>query len=137
LIRSFVLAALVGAVLLPQAVTAEPNINCGYPLNNAERTYCGEQALLEAETEMAAAYEKALAKMRELDAPLPDELKGSPQALEEAQQAWTTYRDKDCFAYSYPFRAGTRGTISLLSCKIFLTRQRAEDLSGMIEDYDQ
>jgi len=137
LIRFLLLTPALLLALAQASASAEPNVNCGYPLNNSERTYCAEQALLQAETEMNAAYKEALTKMEDLDAPLPAHLKGSTKALEEAQQAWTTYRDKDCLAYSYPFRAGTRGTISLLTCKIFLTRQRAEDLSGMIEDFDQ
>ncbi|GGB39948.1 hypothetical protein GCM10011316_09990 [Roseibium aquae] len=137
MIRSFAFAALVGVAFFPCSVAAQSAIDCGYPLNNAERTFCAEQALLEAETEMAAAFGKALARMEELDEPLPEHLKGGPDALRAAQEAWTDYRDKDCLAYSYPFRAGTRGNMSRLTCMIFLTRQRGEDLLAMIEDYSQ
>ncbi len=111
------------------------NIDCGYPLNNSERTYCAEKALKEAEANMTAAYDRLHARLVEMDAELPEHLKGSPAALEEAQAAWKIYSDKDCNAYSFPFKGGTRGQELYRSCLIVLTMKRTEDLDATVEDY--
>lgn len=114
---------------------AQDNIDCGYPLNNSERTYCAEKALDEAEAKMKAAYGKLQALMIEIDSSLPEHLKGSPAALEDAQAAWETYREKDCTAYGFPFKGGTRGQELYRSCKIVITMQRTDDLTATLEDY--
>jgi len=117
------------------AVLADETIDCGYPLNESERAYCAEKALAQAETDLTAAYERALEKMTEVDASLPAHLKGSPDALKAAQSAWTDFREKDCAAYSFPFKGGTRGNELYRNCMIVMTMQRTDDLNAMVEDY--
>ena len=117
------------------AALADDKIDCGYPLNNSERTYCAEKALDQANQDLTAAYERALEKMSEVDASLPDHLKGSPDALKAAQEAWTDFREKDCTAYSFPFKGGTRGNELYRNCMIVMTMQRIDDLNAMVEDY--
>lgn len=123
--------------LLGAAVSAhaQENIDCGYPLNESERSYCADKALDEAEVKMKAAYERLRSLMIEIDDSLPEHLKGAPEALEEAQAAWDTYREKDCKAYGFPFRGGTRGNELYRSCKIVITMQRTDDLTATLEDY--
>lgn len=122
-------------LLAATGALAQDDIDCGYPLNADERNYCAQKALSEAEAALSAAYETTLATMGKLDAELPDHLKGSPEALKAAQDAWTDYRQKDCAAYAFPFRGGTRGDALYLSCMIITTMQRTEDLNAMVEDY--
>lgn len=129
------LCATSGVLVLAAKSSAQENIDCGYPLNNNERTYCADKALKEAEARMAAAYVKLHARVFELDNALPEHLKGSPKALEEAQAAWTDYADKDCKAYAFPFMGGTRGQDLYRNCKIVLTMKRTEDLTATLEDY--
>lgn len=117
------------------AAKAQENIDCGYPLNNNERTYCAEKALKEANASMEAAYEALHTKVVAMDDTLPDHLKGSPAALEEAQEAWLSYREKDCRAYSFPFMGGTRGNELFRNCMIVLTTLRTDDLTATLEDY--
>lgn len=114
---------------------ADETIDCGYPLNEAERTYCAEKALEKIETDMAAAFDRALAKMAEVDTSLPDEQKGSPAALETAQKAWAAFREKDCAAYSFPFRSSTKGNELYRNCMIVMTMQRTDDLNALVDDY--
>ncbi|POF32869.1 lysozyme inhibitor LprI family protein [Roseibium marinum] len=129
-------AGLLAMLLLTVTAQAQENVDCGYPLTNSERTYCAEKALSETEAEMRKAYDRLHAKLVEMDAELPDHLKGSPHALVEAQAAWKTYSDKDCTAYSFPFRGGTRGNELYRNCLIVLTLKRTEDLNATVEDYD-
>lgn len=132
------LLGLVAVVLLlaaPDRLRAQDTIDCGYPLNAEERAACAQMALSEANTAMQQALDATLAVMADLDQALPEDLRGSPQALQAAQDAWTTYRRKDCEAYAFPFRAEVRGDTLFLSCMIITTLQRTEDLNAMVEDY--
>ncbi|MCK7614461.1 lysozyme inhibitor LprI family protein [Roseibium sediminicola] len=126
-------AGLMAATAWPAG--AQENIDCGYPLNNNERTYCADKALKDAEAAMAAAYVTLHARVVALDDALPDHLKGSPAALEGAQTAWADYADKDCKAYAFPFMGGTRGQELYRNCKIVLTMKRTDDLTATLEDY--
>ncbi|KZM51171.1 lysozyme inhibitor LprI family protein [Labrenzia sp. OB1] len=126
---------LLASVLMAVAAEAQENVDCGYPLTNSERTYCAEKALSETEADMRKAYDRLHARLVEMDAELPEHLKGSPGALEEAQAAWKAYSDKDCAAYSFPFRGGTQGSELYRNCIIVLTLKRTEDLNATVEDY--
>lgn len=133
-LKSVVLAALT-LIFSCTAPRAEQPVDCGYPLNETERAFCAEEALKKAEVDLGKAYLRAIAKLTELDKALTDDQQGSPAALEEAQNAWRDYRDKDCAAYSYPFRAETRGDQLYRGCMIVMTMQRTDDLDAMVEDY--
>ncbi|MEP4770114.1 MAG: lysozyme inhibitor LprI family protein [Roseibium sp.] len=128
-------AATVALVFSGFTAQAEQPVDCGYPLNETERAFCAEEALKKAEVDLGKAYLRAIAKLTELDKALADDQQGSPAALEEAQNAWRDYRDKDCAAYSYPFRAETRGDELYRGCMIVMTMQRTDDLDAMVEDY--
>ncbi|WP_299477678.1 lysozyme inhibitor LprI family protein [uncultured Roseibium sp.] len=128
-------AATLFCALIAPLASAQENIDCGYPLNNNERTYCAEKALNDANTSMEEAYEKLHAKVVAIDEYLPEHLKGSPAALEEAQSAWITFREKDCNAYSFPYKGGTRGNELYRNCMIVMTMQRTDDLQATLEDY--
>lgn len=111
------------------------NIDCGYPLTEAERSFCADKALEDADTRMKEAFDRLRARLVEIDAELPEHLKGAPASLDDAQAAWKTYADKDCTAYSFPFRGGTRGNELYRNCLIVLTMKRTEDLDATVEDY--
>ncbi|MEQ8376095.1 MAG: lysozyme inhibitor LprI family protein [Roseibium aggregatum] len=139
-VRSVTLPAL--ALFLATAGTAvaeeekvNDNIDCGYPLTEAERSFCADKALEDADTRMNEAFDRLRARLVEIDAELPEELKGAPASLDDAQAAWNTYADKDCTAYSFPFRGGTRGNELYRNCLIVLTMKRTEDLDATVEDY--
>lgn len=114
---------------------AQENIDCGYPLNNSERTYCAEKALSEANTNLETVYRDLLARVVQMDEGLPEHLKGAPAALEEAQAAWVSFRELDCNAYGFPFKGGTRGNELYRNCMIIMTMQRIDDLTATLEDY--
>jgi len=134
-LKPVALACLAYAAVPFFAASAQENIDCGYPLNDSERTYCAEKALGEAQARMQDAVDRLKARLTEMDAELPEHLKGAPAALEEAQAAWNTYAEKDCEAYSFPFKGGTRGDELYRSCLIVLTMKRTEDLDATAEDY--
>ncbi|MEO0980340.1 MAG: lysozyme inhibitor LprI family protein [Pseudomonadota bacterium] len=116
---------------------AQENIDCGYPLNNNERTYCAEKALSEANTNLESVYKDLLARVIQMDDAVPQHLKGAAAALEEAQAAWVSFREIDCNAYSFPFKGGTRGNELYRNCMIIMTMQRIEDLQATLDDYGE
>ncbi|GAB4512352.1 MAG: hypothetical protein Tsb0019_08870 [Roseibium sp.] len=116
---------------VPAGAAAQQNIDCGYPLTEEERTYCAETALQDARTRMQESYERLRARVVEVDARLPGHLK----ALEDSQAAWETYADKDCTAYSHPYRDGPHGDEVYRNCLIVLTMKRTEDLESTLQDY--
>ncbi|GAB2186487.1 lysozyme inhibitor LprI family protein [Roseibium sp. LAB1] len=140
LVRGLTLPAIVLFLAAAGTANAEEdkvrdNIDCGYPLTNAERTFCADKALQDADARMKEAFDRLRAVLVEIDAELPDHLKGAPASLDDAQTAWKTYADKDCTAYSFPFKGGTRGNELYRNCLIVLTMKRTEDLDATVEDY--
>ncbi|PVB62037.1 lysozyme inhibitor LprI family protein [Labrenzia sp. 011] len=129
-------APLLAPLLAAFPAAAQENVDCGYPLTSSERTYCAEKALSETEAKMQTAYDRLHAKLVEMDSELPDHLKGSPAALQEAQAAWKIYSDKDCTAYGFPFRGGPQSDELYRNCMIVLTMKRTDDLNATVEDYD-
>jgi uncharacterized protein YecT (DUF1311 family) len=135
MIRPSGISLVLACLFVVPIASAQENVDCGYPLNNSERTYCAEKALKDAETDMDAAYDRLQTVLAEMEKALPDHLKGSPAALADAQDAWRIYRDKDCKAYGFPFQGGTRGNELYQGCMIILTMQRTEDFNATVDDY--
>ncbi|MEP3667809.1 MAG: lysozyme inhibitor LprI family protein, partial [Roseibium sp.] len=69
--RLLALASL-ALVTSTDGLSAQDNIDCGYPLNQMERTYCAQKAWKQYDAELNATYQAAMATMRSLDASLPD-----------------------------------------------------------------
>ena len=112
--------------------TAQENIDCGYPLNQTEMTYCAEKGWHDADAELNTVYKDAMAKMREMDSYLDASLKGAADALKEAQRAWIPYRDKACAAYGFQARGGTMEPMLIYGCLATMTKARTEDLKDLI-----
>ena len=112
---------------------AQENVDCGYPLNQMEMTYCAEKGWNEADAELNEVYTKAMAKMRDLDSYLEPSLRGAANALKEAQRAWIPYRDKACAAYGFQARGGSMEPMLVYGCLATLTRTRIEQLKEIAE----
>ncbi|WP_299477681.1 lysozyme inhibitor LprI family protein [uncultured Roseibium sp.] len=127
-------AALVGSVLSVLSgapVQAQTAIDCGNPVSQVEMTYCAEQDWMQADAALNKVYGIAMAKMRETDSYLPDNLKGAADALRDAQRAWIPYRDKACAAYGYLARGGTLEPQLIYTCRADLTRARVGELQDL------
>lgn len=126
-----VLAVAAFAILNGSAVQAQSSIDCSNPVSQMEMTYCAEQDWMEADAALNTVYGIAMAKMRETDGYLPDNLKGAADALRDAQRAWIPYRDKACAAYGYLARGGTLEPQLIYSCRAELTRARVSELEEL------
>lgn len=110
---------------------AQQNIDCGYPVNQMEMTYCAEQGWRQADADLNAVYKEAMAAMKETDSHLPDDMKGAAAALRDAQRAWIPYRDKACEAYGFQARGGSMEPMLIYGCLATMTRQRVEELRDL------
>lgn len=123
------------AVLMSSQVQAQAAADCSNPVSQLEMTYCAEQDWLEADAALNTVYGIAMARMRETDGYLPDNLKGAADALRDAQRAWIPYRDKACAAYGYLARGGTLEPQLIYSCRADLTRSRVSELEELARGF--
>jgi len=125
------LAGMAFAALTSWPAQAQTAVDCRNPVSQVEMTYCAEQDWLEADAALNTVYGIAMAKMRETDGYLPDNLKGAADALRDAQRAWIPYRDKACAAYGYLARGGSLEPQLIYSCRADLTRARVSELEEL------
>jgi len=129
-----ILPLLLGALAFSVAFAVPASgqdIDCGYPLNQMEMTYCAEKGWLENDKRLNEAYRSAMARMKETDQYLPADLRGAADALRDAQRAWIPYRDKACAAEGYLARGGSMEPMLIYGCLAMLTAQRTEALLAL------
>ncbi|MEL7524719.1 MAG: lysozyme inhibitor LprI family protein [Pseudomonadota bacterium] len=126
-----VFGAALTAALTGMPAVAQTSVDCRNPVSQVEMTYCAEQDWLEADAALNTVYGRAMAKMRETDGYLPDDLKGAADTLRDAQRAWIPYRDKACAAYGYLARGGSLEPQLIYSCRADLTRARVSELEEL------
>lgn len=93
---------------------------CSDKANQAEMTRCASHALKTADAEMAKTLQELLAATDADDR----------KFVTEAQDAWSTYRDKECVARigGSPNRGGTIWPMLHLECRAGLATHRTKDL---------
>ena len=113
------------------------NYDCSQPDNLPQQgmNMCAYEAYLSADEDLNAFYKIARAELKSIDADLPDNMKGGPDALRDAQRAWITFRDNACKAEGFMVRGGSLEPFIVSSCKERLTRVRTEDLRSAVEAY--
>jgi uncharacterized protein YecT (DUF1311 family) len=108
------------AVADPQSecsVNASNQIEIGNCLTLSERI---------ADATVATAFDFALQSAQELDE--ITQRQSSVPALEASQTGWLAYRDQHCDFVGTTFGGGSGTGIAIKSCRISLTRARADDL---------
>lgn len=110
---------------------ADQQIDCAYPVNQLEMTFCAEKGWQENDARLNEAYRSAMTRMKETDQDLPADLRGAADTLKAAQRAWIPYRDKACAAEGFLARGGTMESLLIYSCLATLTAQRTEELMSL------
>ena len=107
----------------PAAAEQIPSL-CSKQRNQAEMYRCADELLKKATAEMK----------KTLEALLEETDKDSHKYVNEAQQAWQNYADKECFSRigGSPNRAGTIWPMLHLECHVGLTRARVKDLKEQV-----
>lgn len=125
-------ALVVGALYVSTTpLRAQQAVDCDAPQVQMEMTYCAELAWQAADKDLNAAYAKAVAAMRRIDADLPADMKGAVETLREAQRAWIAYRDKACAAYGFLARGGSMEPMLIYGCYADLTTNRTGELEQL------
>jgi len=115
------------------AALAEDKPDCNNAMTQMDMNICANMDFQKADAELNAVYKKAMAKMRETDSYLSDDLKGAADTLRDAQRAWIPYRDKACEAYGFLARGGSMEPMLVSNCRADLTNQRIKELQELVE----
>lgn len=109
------------------AKTAVPRIECASATAAPELNHCAGIRLKKADSELAAAVEKARAQIAKR---ANGEKAGTWRLdLDAAQAAWITWREADCKGLvPHEWDGGTGTTLAVLECMAQMTEQRAYDL---------
>jgi uncharacterized protein YecT (DUF1311 family) len=88
--------------------------------------------LARADAEMNAQYRVTMAAIRRWGARpgSPD----YPAALLKAQRAWIAYRDAGCAAEGNAYFGGTMQGLTIVTCKVRVTRTRTGELKHMLPE---
>jgi len=128
-----VLSILCLGLMVSVPVAAQDKPDCNNAMTQLDMNQCANMDFQAADAELNAVYKKAMAKMRETDSYLPDDLKGAADTLRDAQRAWIPYRDKACEAYGFLARGGSMEPMLYSSCLADLTNQRVKELQELVE----
>lgn len=110
-------------------------VDCDSAMNQGDLNQCAAMDYAEADAELNAVWKEAIGTMKEIDSYLEAEEKGAEDALRQSQRAWITYRDMTCMADGYRFHGGSAEPMVVSGCLATVTRNRTEELQGMIEGY--
>ena len=89
-------------------------------------TACYNKLLAQADKDMQAKYQ-------EIEAPVKH-LSIQDQQLAKSQETWVAYRDQTCQnAVRLHWLEGTYENVSIVTCKLVLTRERTADLEAMFQ----
>ena len=114
---------------------AAQEVDCASAMVQADLNACAYQDWEAADAQLNAAYQRALAVVRDWDANLPEDERGGARALQEAQRAWITFRDKACEAEGYAMKGGSAEPLLVYGCMRQLTEDRSAHLAAMVEAY--
>ncbi|WP_425044366.1 lysozyme inhibitor LprI family protein [Primorskyibacter sp. S87] len=118
-----------GFLFLPAQLDADPSLECSGAGSQVEIGDCVAGMEAQVETALGIAYEIALSSAEELDQTTGRET--ARPALEQAQTAWSAYRDAQCEAVGASFGGGSGTGIGIRSCRVELGRIRVDALLGM------
>lgn len=123
-------ATLVLMTSVPSAILADPSTECGAS-SQVEIATCVADTLRRVDATVEIYLGFATSSAAELD-----EITGrtvAVPALQDAQTAWSAYRDQHCTFVGTTFGGGSGASIGINSCRIELGRQRAQDLMRYVQ----
>lgn len=106
--------------------------DCSSPGTTLEINECLLAEYKEIDAKLNATYQRVMRELSKPDVPGHINYEEAKENLIQAQRAWITYRDKDCFAvYALSVGASMRGQLSL-QCKRSRTEQRIRELEEFL-----
>lgn len=123
-------ATLVISLCVPSAVFADPATECGGS-SQVEIGACVAETLQRVDETIDIYLGFAMSSAEELDVATGRTV--TVPALEAAQAAWLAYRIAHCDYVGATFGGGSGTAIAIVSCKIELGRDRAEELMRYVQ----
>lgn len=116
----------------PAAVDA----TCPNASSNVEMGNCADAAFRKADAELNAVWKEVLASIKPDGGTITDDIAAAWKAdLVAAQEAWVTFKDKDCNgARSYEYWGGSGRGLAVTSCLYEYTAARVADLKARYLD---
>lgn len=109
---------------------AVPKIDCANASATPELNHCAEIRLKKADSDLAAALEKARAQVGKRAGSDAGQRGKWTAGLDDAQKAWAAYREADCKGVvPYEWQGGTGATLAVLECMAQMTEARAYELT--------
>lgn len=118
------------SVISTSSVSAE-EFDCSNAISNQEIGYCQNLEYQTEDKRLNVAFQKLklLAHQQYSEPPVkPNEKTRMEQSLVKAQIEWVKYRDLNCQYYFDTIYPGREAAISMLACKIRMTKERADEL---------
>lgn len=126
---TLVLACFTGLPALAQEV------DCANAMAQQELNSCAYADWEAADADLNAAYQSAMALLKEWDALMPTAEQGGAVALRDAQRAWVSFRDNACAAEGFAMRGGSAEPLLVYGCMRLLTEERTAHLVTLVETY--
>ncbi|HMN86339.1 MAG TPA: DUF1311 domain-containing protein [Bauldia sp.] len=146
--RHLALLALSAALAIPLSLAAPAagraadwdippaDVDCPDATSNVEMATCADAAFKKADAELNAVWKEVLATIKPDGGTITDDIAAAWKAdLVAAQQAWVTFKDKDCNgARSYEYWGGSGRGLAVTSCLYEYTAARVADLKARYLD---
>ncbi len=125
------------AFCLLAAPAAAQEVDCANAMAQQDLNQCAYAEWEAADADLNAAYDAAMALLRDWDANLPADEQGGAAALKDAQRAWITFRDRGCEAEGFAMRGGSAEPLLVYGCMRQVTEDRARQLWALVEAYQE
>ena len=124
------------SLMMAVALLAAQEPDCRTAETQADLNRCAYLEFEAADRELNQLWPQIIASARAADTEINrehDQAPTSEQALRNAQRAWITFRDEHCTYEGHEARGGSMETMLYEGCRATLTRQRIEQLRGLLE----
>jgi uncharacterized protein YecT (DUF1311 family) len=126
------LAVLAAFMTLPAAAQ---EVDCANAITQMDLNICAEADWQAEDKLLNTAYAEVMAAMKQMDADLPEALRGAEDALRTAQRAWISYRDANCSAAGFRMRGGSAEPLVVYGCLRQMTIDRTAELRDLVAEY--
>ena len=112
--------------------------NCADPQSNLEMKICTSQSLAKAESELSAAFERALADAQgqyesARHEPGSERMPNMPEELRKVERSWEIFRDANCGYQTLVYYGGSMAPLAVLGCRLDMTKARIKELKDLVE----
>ena len=124
------------SLMMADALLGAQEPDCRTAETQADMNRCAYLDFQAVDRELNQLWPQMIAAARRADAEIDrsyDQAPTSEAALRGAQRAWITFRDEHCTYEGHEARGGSMETMIYEGCRATLTRQRIDQLRGLLD----